>query len=186
MISPRRAIREAAKCALDNRTRAATRVYTNRKLPLIQRAMERDEHEQLPAILVYCGQEQIEIFDESPRRYRRRVELTVEALTEFDIDLDDEIDQFCLEIEAAMLRDDTLGDTLNDLRLTAMNTVKVDTGAKELAAAIIVFEAEYFTEAPIPGTDDLDDFSALHTNYSLEGQQAEPEQAQTVIEDLEQ
>jgi hypothetical protein len=186
MTPPRQTIREHARLALLGRTRAADRISTNRKTPLIQCAMERGEEEQLPALLIYVGPERSEIFDESPRRYRRRAELTVEALAEVVDNLDDEIDEFCQEVETALLRDDTLGGILNDLRLTGTNTAKVDTGAKLLGAAIITLEAEYFTEAPIPGSDDLDDFVELRTSYSLDGQQAEPEQAKTILEDLNQ
>lgn len=186
MSHPRQAIREAARQALLNRTRAADRVSTNRAKPVPQRPMARSEEGTLPTLLVYTRSEQVALFDESPRRYRRTVELVVEAVAEEVTDLDGELDDFAQEVEVAMLRDDTLGGTLNDLRLASTATAIADEGAKLMGAAIITFEAEYFTEAPVPGTDDLDEFGSLHTRYSLEGEQEEPDQAQTILEDLDQ
>jgi len=188
-MTPRQLIREAAKTALIGKTRAGSRVESGRPNPLSQRPTALGGREELPAIIIYTRTTRSAVFDESPRRYRHEAELTVECALEVEAgqEIDDELEEFEQEVLNALLLDDTLGGTADDLQLTgSTNTINGD-GAKLLAAVIITFEAIFYTEAPVPGTQTLDDFERMHVEYSLDGNQNDPDdRAKTDIEGLEQ
>lgn len=183
-------LRQAAVNALVGKTRAGAKVFSNRPNPLQQApsALPGGAKE-LPAIIVYTRSTRSEVFDESPRRYKHETELTVEAALEVTAgtEIDDDLDEFEQEVLDALLVDDTLGGTVDDLQLTgSTNTIGGD-GAKLLAAVIITFEARHFTYAPAEDTQSLDDLDHVHTEYSLGGAQDDPrDRAQTDIEGLNQ
>lgn len=188
-MTPRQLIREAAKAALLNNTRAGARVYSGRPNPLSQQPSALGGLDELPAIIIYTRATKSKVFDESPRRYRHEADLTVECSLEIGAgqEIDDELEEFEQEVHNALLLDDSLGDTADDLMLTgSTNTINGD-GDRLLAAVIITFEAIFYTEAPVPGTQTLDDLERVHVEFSLDGNQDDPDdRAKTDIEGLEQ
>lgn len=187
--NPRQPIREAAAAALVGKTRAGARVESNRPNPLSQRPSADGGTQELPAVIVYTRSTQSRIFDESPRRYRHEAELVVEAVLELAAgqEIDDELDAFEQEVVDALLLDDTLGGTADDLQLTGSTTTIDGAGAKLLGAVIITFQAIYYSYAPAEGTQTLDDLITVHTEHSLGGAQDDPrDRATTDIEGLDQ
>ncbi|HEY1035549.1 MAG TPA: hypothetical protein VGE09_11270 [Pseudoxanthomonas sp.] len=188
-VNPRRLIREAAAAALVGKTRAGTRVESNRPNPLSQRPSPDGGKEELPGIIIYSKVTNSAVFDESPRRYRHEAELTVECALEVAAgqEMDDELDAFEQEAITALLLDDTLGGTADDLQLTGSTNTITDAGAKLLGAVIITFQATYFTYAPVEGSQELNDLGTVHTEHSLDGNQGDPaDRAITHIEGLDQ
>lgn len=185
----RREIREAAKAALVNRTIALDRVSSSRKNPLSQNPTALGGKTDLPAIVIYTRTTRSEVFDESPRRYRNVTELVVEAVLELTgevDDIDDEVDAFEKSVVELLLADDTLGGKADDLRLTGSALAISEEGAKLLGAAIISFDASFFSNYPAEGSPDLDNLAHVHTEYSLEGAQPdEDDRAKTDIEELD-
>lgn len=186
---PRQLIREAAAATLAGKTRAGARVESNRPNPLSQRPNPGSAKHELPAIIVYTRSMTSAVFDESPRRYRHEAELVVECVLEVAAgqEIDDELDAFEQEAVNALLVDDTLGGTADDLQLTG-STLTIDgDGAKLLGAVIITLKASFFTYAPAEGTQELDDLDRVHTEHSLGGAQDDPrDRATTDIKGLNQ
>lgn len=188
MSHPRTEIRAAVKAALVGQTVAGARVFTNRPNPLSQdptalTGADRD----LPAILIYTRSEASEIFDESPRRYRNRAEVVVEAVLEVGptTQIDDDLDALALRIENLVLVDDTLGGKASDVELVSTSMTIADGGAKLLGAVIMTFEVEHFSYPVTAGELALDDLATLETQYSLDGEQPDPrDRAKTLAEDL--
>lgn len=183
MSSTRKAIRAAVAAAATDKTRAASRVFSNRTDPVMDKATDLDNgHEEFPLLLIYSSDETSEVFDESPRRYRRRLELKVEGTTNVGDASDDELDDFAEEIENAVLVDDTLGGLANDVKLTGTKMVLADSGRKVIGGVTLTFEVEYFTNAPDPVALDLDDLDTVETQYSLSGKQPDArDRAETII-----
>ena len=185
---PRRLIREAVAAALVDKTRAGPRVFSNRPNALSQApsALPGDTRE-FPAIIVYTRSTRSEVFDESPRRYRHEAELFVECADEIlpGDEIDDQLDQFEQEVSDALLLDDTLGGTADDLRFTGSTMAVRADGAQLLGACVLSFNAIYFTYAPAEGAQALDSLRHVHVEYSLDGGQDDPrDRAKTDIADL--
>ncbi|WP_055135563.1 hypothetical protein [Pseudomonas corrugata] len=182
MAHPRELIRKAAVAALLGATNAGASVYASRVAPLISNGWQSE----LPAIIVYTMDEAGEIFNQAPREYRRRVELVVEIHAEGNEALDDTLDTLARQVERLLLRDDTLGDTANDLRYVRSRMVLLDQSEHLTGACRLIFEAEYFDRHPDDDfNDSLPNFNTLNTEYSLGNAQPDPaDRAKTIIEDL--
>lgn len=182
MAHPRELIRKAAVAALFGATNAGTSVYASRVAPLISNGWQSE----LPAIIVYTMDEAGEIFNQAPREYRRRVELVVEIHAEGNEALDDTLDTLARQVERLLLRDDTLGDTANDLRYVRSRMVLLDQSEHLTGACRLIFEAEYFDRHPDDDfNDSLPNFNTLNSEYSLGDAQPDPaDRAKTIIEDL--
>lgn len=176
MSHQRQAIREALQAMLVAAdTAAADRVYINRTNPLSQRPSSEDgsAQEELPAILIYTRNEAAEIFNVSPREYRRTVEVIIElvmAITETTGAIDNALDDFAEAVEAVILRDDTVTNTASDFRLVASSMAIVDEGEVPIGAVQLVCEAEYVEYHPKADLqDDEDDLRTVNTEYQVAG-----------------
>jgi hypothetical protein len=189
MNHPRQAIRQAFCAALAGRTVAQGRIWANRPSPLSQGASSPGGLRELPAVLVYTRDERADVFDESPRRYRRRCDVVAECAIQVapGTAIDDDLDAFAQQVETAVLADDTLGGVAHDTQLTSTTMTIVDTGAQLIGAVVLTFEVEYFTHAPTPDTPVPDALSTLETQYSLDGEQPDPrDRATTLLTDMDQ
>ena len=182
MAHPRELIRKQAVAVLMGATNAAASVYASRVAPLISNGWQSE----LPAIIVYTMDESGEIFNQAPREYRRRVELVVEIHAEGNEALDDTLDTLARQVENLLLRDDTLGDTVNDLKYVRSRMVLLDQSEHLTGACRLIFEAEYLDRHPDDDfNDSLPNFKTLNTEYSLGNAQPDPaDRAKTIIEDL--
>lgn len=182
MAHPRELIRKQAVAVLMGATSAAASVYASRVAPLISNGWQSE----LPAIIVYTMDETGEIFNQSPREYRRRVELVVEIHAEGNEALDDTLDTLARQVERLLLMDDTLGDTVNDLQYVRSRMVLLDQSEHLTGACRLIFEAEYFDRHPDDlFNENLPDLNTVTTEYSLDNAQPNPaDRAKTIIEDL--
>jgi hypothetical protein len=177
MTAARQLIRERVRDVLrDGGTRAGTNVESNRPNPVSMSAQPESASTQLPIIIVYTRKVDSEIFDESPRRYRNRAEVVVECALHVtdETAIDDELDAFEHEVCNAILVDDTLAGTVNDIQLKSSSSTLDAEGARIVGAVIITFEAEFFTYWPAENSQTLDDLGTVHTEHSLEGAQGDP------------
>ncbi|SDI55512.1 hypothetical protein [Pseudomonas abietaniphila] len=182
MAHPRELIRKQAVAQLLGRTSAGASVFASRVAPLITNGWQ----DELPAIIVYTMDESGVIFNSAPREYLRTVQLVVEIHASADAALDDTLDAICRQVENLLLQDDTLGDTVNDLRYAQTRMVIRDEGDELLGGCRIVFNAEYLDRHPDDNfNDSLPNFNTLNTEYSLGNAQPDPaDRAKTIIEDL--
>lgn len=187
----RRTLRQAARAALLGKTRAGQNVDASRQNPMTQNPSALADQTKLPRIVLYTRTTRSRVFDESPRRYRHEVELAAECVVEVGAgsgqNIDDELDGFEDEVLRALLVDDTLGGTVDDLLMTGSRNVVDNTGDRMIAATIISFDAVVMTNAPIDGTLELPDLQRVNVEYNLSGEQPDPaDRAQSNIEGLEQ
>lgn len=174
MSHQRHAIREALQTLLvAANTAAAGRVYINRTNPLSQRPSSEagSAQEELPAILIYTRNEAAEIFNVSPREYRRTVEVIIElvmAITETTGAIDNALDDFAEAVEAVILRDDTVTNTASDFRLVSSSMAIVEEGEIPIGAVQLVCEADYVEFHPKPDLqDDADDLREVRSNWRV-------------------
>lgn len=133
------------------KTKAGDNVHQHRNLPLFNKT--------LPAILVYAGDEESSIFNESPRELERVVSFRVQPMVETknEADLDDELDEFAAQIEAAINIDDSLCGTVSDVFLSGTSEIEIDNSGEQPTGAIeLTFTVTYHTcELPPPPNDDF-------------------------------
>jgi hypothetical protein len=140
----RRAIREAVQALLVNAaTMAGANVFTSRSRPILQILQKKES-----VASVYTS-------DETVRRsadgslYERSLSISVEVATGGGDELDDKLDAFCLEVEAALAADPTLGLLLASEMVMSSTTSEVAAGGNMMVgAARMDFDAVYYTDAP--------------------------------------
>lgn len=182
MAHPRELIRKQAVSILLGATNAGASVYASRVKPLISNSWQSE----LPAIIVYTMDESGEIYNQAPREYLRKVELVVEVHAEGNDALDDTLDTLSRQVERLLLRDDTLGDTANDLQYVRSRMVLLDQSDQLTGACRLIFEASYLDRHPDDSfNDELPDLNTVATEYNLKNDQPDPaDRAKTIIEDL--
>lgn len=184
MSAQRKLIRNAAVAHLAGKTVAEQNVFASRSAPLWQR-------QELPAICVYGERETIELFNESPREYRRELELRIECVAQAvgSQNIDDIIDDFGDRVERLIGRSNRLefeGEAaVSDILLAGEQISISAEGEHTIGALLIVYTATYYTTEP----DDLDpepidDLDTVATNYNLNNAQAEADQASDLVEGL--
>lgn len=102
-------VTERLRTILLNKTDAGSRVWRN-----LGESVWREE---LPAIVIYSRSENIELFNQAPREYKRELEVSIEIMAEGpdepnDADgvlLQNKLDILAEQVELEINRDDTLG-----------------------------------------------------------------------------
>lgn len=161
MTHPRKQIRDHVLLALKGHTDAGLNVWASRALPVWNGVAGLEAV--MPAILIYTRSERADVFNESPREYRRVLQIAVQ-LHVLGEDTDDPLDAMAEQVEALILDDDTLGGTVSDVRLADSEFVFTDDGEQEMGAARLTFEAEYFDEIDIRAEDVL---ATLHAQWDM-------------------
>jgi len=178
MAHPRELIRKQAVALLLNKTGAGASVYASRIEPFISN----DWEQELPAIVVYTQDESGELWTAAPREYRRSVELVVEIHASGDSTLDDTLDNLARQVEIELLKDDTLGGTVEDLRYARTRMVLRDEGQSLLGGCRISFDADYIDAHPTADFNaTLPNLNTVSTEYSLDNEQTDPaDRAKTI------
>lgn len=140
MAHLRQQIREAIATALSGLSTTGSRVYTSRVYP-VQTA-------DLPCLLIYADSERSNALTIScPRPLERSVQFRVEAYAKATSDLDDTLDQICVEVERALampvsaLVGIVRSITLDSTELELVSAEK-PTGRARLAYTVDYFVAE--------------------------------------------
>ena len=184
-VHPRNKIRDAAVAVLRAYFEPDIKVYSSRVSPY----QSKDWNTELPAIAVYTQKDVGKVTNAAPRRYERHVELAIEVVVEGKARaelIDSNLDNVCRAIEILLLNDDTLGGTCNDFLYASTVLDYGDQGDPNVAAARIVFDAEYLDTHPTAEqAAALPDLKRVWVDYSLEGKQDDPrDQAHQHIEGL--
>jgi hypothetical protein len=161
MAHPRKLIRHAvvARLQADIPTLAA-KIFPNRITPLFQSA--------LPCIVVYTLKEPAEVCVESPREYRRDLQVIIEALATADNSLDDTLDDLCEQIENSIFKEETFGGLVTDTLLTESEVVLLGDGEKKIGAAQITLSMPYNTILPGDLTGNLDPLERFNTKFDVD------------------
>lgn len=181
MSAQRKLIRTAAAAHLKNRTRAGANVFPSRSKPLWDH-----EDVELPAICVYCGRETITVFQESPRLYKRELELRIEIGASGE-DADDQLDDIGDAVERAIGRSNRLTyakeQTVADILLSNEQIEFSGEGRKTTGALVIVYTAEYYTPEPDEfDSEPVDDLNTVATDYDIDGKQQPADRARDIVE----
>lgn len=136
MTTTRKAIRKAVAAVLLNNTAAGPHVYASRTRPLPAKS--------LPAILVYSNDEAVEIFNESPREYKRTLTLGIEIAARADDTLDDTLDDIAQQVER-ILSENQMPGGADTLLLNGVAITLSGEGDNQHGSCILTYDAIYFT-----------------------------------------
>lgn len=161
MPHARQLIRDALVQALiDASTAAGTRVFPSRYLPI--------RRSEIPAIAVYLNSEDVDpdSWETAPVLLVREPDVMIQGWVEAEVgvDIDDQLDDLAVEIEAVVHADDNIAG-IERIRLA--NTEKTVTPDGDRLTGLIVmrYVARYRQEAIAAPV--LDDFLEAHASYDL-------------------
>ncbi len=130
--------------ALKGATRAGDQVFTNSPHPVPE--------DKLPGILISVLGEDVEVFEEAPRRYRHLLEFAIQFAVEQEKqseDLDDLLADFDEEILQALFADQHLAGALSEpLTVSELAVARSKDGSKARGLGLRVIECVYKREAP--------------------------------------
>lgn len=178
MAHQRKLIRDAVLAALVDATDAEARVFNNRIAAWPVRILQDG-----PAISVYAVSEEVDpggARNSSPKKLNRVLQLGIEgvAVASGSGDVEDTLDELALQIERAMHRDQTFGDTCGTSTLVDTHLEVAENGETEIGNIRLLYEVEYFTHAPERADVELDDLLLMRGNTNLENAQAVLDQQQ--------
>ena len=184
MSAQRKLIRKAAAAILQMNPPVvpkAENIFSSRAAPYW-------EDYELPAVCVYAQRETIEIYQVSPRLYKRDLELKIEVVAG-GRNADDDLDDIGDAIERRIGRSDCLTYAneaqVDDIILSSQQIEFRDEGDKIQGALVITYTATYYTSEPDEyAPDPVDDLDTVGTQYSLDGEQAEADRAKDLIDGL--
>jgi len=151
----------------------------------------------LPVILIYTRSEDVEVFNEAPREWKRMVNFVIEVLakgpeepnqedvtaeTEF---LDDVLDKITSQIECELSRDDTLNMTADDINLSSVEFAFEGEGQVPLGSARLIYQVTYYTSVPdsIDKQAGVTDFSEANVDWHVGHDNEEPDLTNKEAED---
>lgn len=167
MAKTRKAIRKKLIAILKGKTSAEDRVYDNPSIPPWE--------ENLPVINIYNRNEDADLYAQAPREYKRTVMFAIEChasgpdqseqLPEGTPLLSDILDDMCEAIEAAIERDDSLGDEVDESLLTSIQFATEGEGNQPNGSARLLYAVTYYRMAPLSidkqdGVSDLEEVNA--------------------------
>ena len=128
-------------------TEAWNRVYPSRKRKL--------SHTQLPCLLVYTNSESCEVFNESPRSYKKTLTLVIGVVAEENETLDDDLDRICGQVERVFNENVYLGKDDGGL-VDECNLTRTELGFSvdcdvQTGGAAMTFEVVYYEDAVSSG-----------------------------------
>jgi hypothetical protein len=165
MTATRKAMRGATVALLKAGVPAlGERVWAQRTIPLSVR--------QLPAAVVYCLGEQISVLGESTKHHSRRVRLAVHLVDHGFDDVDDRLDDLATVVERVMYDDSTLGGTVADVTLTAVEGPDLTADGERVEGELrLIYEAVYDTEHEAD-EDALENLEAVRVEYETHAPRA--------------
>lgn len=160
MIS-RKSIKDRLVSLLKGRTYAGQNVKASRSIPT--------DIDDLPIILIYLKNESIEIFDESPRTYKREARFIIESVItgDNDCEADDLVEEMTGKIEDELGKDEALGfgQEVDDSWFEEIQFQSEADGQSPVAATIATFTVRYYTKPNI--VDCAPDFDTVHIDWQV-------------------
>lgn len=148
MAHHRKAIRDRLKMTLTGLASTGANVFQSRKTPV--------EPAMLPALCIYTLDEGSEVHSMgSSRSLLRNLSLIVQGIAVNNDNLDDSLDQLCLEVETAIGADPAFGARGYDCTLTSTAISLIDSGEAKTGSAIMTFALRYRTLAADPSTNSI-------------------------------
>jgi hypothetical protein len=138
MANNRKAIREAiSDLLIAADTAAASNVFSNRKQKL--------SLSELPAIIIYSEEEPIDPKSQRATQYTRTYQVRIDLKIQASDNVDDDLDDFCAEVETAMIANSSLtGTVLGHIQTNTQLSVEED-GEQDIGVASLSFECKYIS-----------------------------------------
>jgi hypothetical protein len=136
-VHKRQAIRDAIVDKLKGHTACGERVFSNRGRSFFA--------SELPSITVYTESESSEVLNYPQATLKRTLTLIVEAATVQNQHIDNELDELCLEIEAALPTETrpALGNLVQRMILSGTEIGLAEKGEQIMGSARMTFAVEY-------------------------------------------
>lgn len=143
MAHLRKVIRDNIKTALTGLATTGSKVYATRVYPL--------SNGSLPGIVMYTDAEEVEYATVSlPRTTVRTLAVKVEVYVRGVTGYDDQLDQICAEIEAALYADVTLNGVVKDTKVTAFDADFAGDAEQPVATGVLSVEVLYTAQEGSP------------------------------------
>lgn len=180
MTTKRKTIRKAVAAVLNGNTSAGANVFASRVRPVSSAS--------LPAILVYANDEEVEVFNASPREYKRTLTLGIEIAARADDGLDDALDDIAQQVERIISENQTAGGA-SDYYLSGVHIELTGEGNSQHGSCILTYDVEYYTydvslgvAGPgVPDENILEDFKRGGTTWRPNGATEDSPQAQDLF-----
>lgn len=142
----KRLIKEAIRGVLLGKTDAKERVSISQSTPT--------DDESLPVIRIYALSESVSRFHESPKDYKRALNVTVEIISngDNDDDLDSHLEDMGEKVEAIMEIDETLGDLVDGLELVSSAYGTSGDGSSFMGSLFLTYEITFYADAIRPSS----------------------------------
>lgn len=175
MSSQRKAIRNEVTSLLTTAaiTGIGTKVYASRARSIW--ATER------PCICVYTLNDQAELLEQTPPRYKRTLDLAIEVIVAMDDDYDDTVDDIADAVEALLLANNELPTTGATIKLAGTEITMRAEGETVHASAVVRATAEYEQEYTVADSA-LDDFEQANVEWNTGGSQHVNDRAEDEIQ----
>ncbi len=139
MAHVRQTIRERIVTDITGLATTGTKVFDTRIYPLTSA--------ELPALIVYARDEDIEYEDLKPNRTQRRdLSIVIEAHAKATINLEDTFDTIAKEVEEAISGDLTINGNAKDVRLDSIDTDFNSDGQSKAGVMTITYIISYFVK----------------------------------------
>lgn len=166
MSAQRKAIRNGLKTYLTGKTAAGSRIYTSRAEAIFQA--------ELPLLLIYTRDEAVEEFNTAPRRYKRTMNVQIEAVVEANDAVDDALDDIGAQIENALFENDLLivsgVELASDSTLTQAELDVLSVGEKNVGVLRTSWDFVYYQDAPAENFGPVDAFEEADLDWKLDGE----------------
>lgn len=129
---------------------------------------KRLEASELPCVVVFALAENISLFNQSPRRYKRTLQVKIEIATQGDDSIDEQIDDIADAIEAVFAKPENqfLGQLAESVSLTGFDSELPTDGERRTGGGALSFDVTYYTEEAV-SPDTLDNFDRGTTVFDI-------------------
>lgn len=142
----RKLIRDKIVELLTGATSVGEKVYSSQARPLTEAG--------LPCILVYANSEPVEIFQESPRQYKRNLSISIEIVAKANETLENDLDAIAASVESKLMQDYTLGDLAADLILTGTELTITPNGDTLIGSCVLTYLVPWYSYAVSDQTEE--------------------------------
>ncbi len=142
---------------------------------------------QLPAVAVYTLEESADHEETAPREYKRKLQLVTQIIAEIPDSgsIDDMLDDIAEQIELVLFKNQIINNKADDSYLINTTINHRDEGEKLFAAASLIWEIEYRTDAPPAlGPPDVEDLDTSNIQIGVDRSET-PEAGKTIDAEVE-
>jgi hypothetical protein len=149
-MNNKKVIRNSIKSILSSNS--SGQFLTNAEDRIFCNPFSRGYSDECPLIMVQTGDENCELFDVSPRTFKRTLEIKIECIVSHseDEDLSDKVDDLCSQVELIFQNNHDINQLVELIELKKIQTDISHEGNDPIAGAMLLYEVIYYTdETPV-------------------------------------